>query len=99
MGDQIAEALATNRDTLVGDSGGRTEDVSRSVTAVMNSLAEYIAAVVGDAPLSFTVPVDMSLGEAMFLNGIDLANLREVHRANSHVADPFFVAKGTVLSL
>lgn len=99
FGDTVAESLNANRDNLNADSAGRTEDVSRALTVVLNSLATFVQAVVGNAPSPFTLLVDMSLGEALFINGIDQSELRRIHKANSHVEDPFFIPRGTVLLL
>jgi prophage DNA circulation protein len=99
FGDAVVAVLTATRDDLSDNSSGRTEDVIRNLTATLNSFSAYIQAVVGAPPLSFTVPVDMSLGEALFLNGIDLSELRTIHRQNPQVDDPFVVPKGTVLLL
>lgn len=99
FGDAIADSLSADRDEVTSSSAGRTEDVARALTTVLNSLAAYIQSVSPTAPLTYTIPYDMSLGEAMFLNGIDLSQMRTIHKANSHVLDPFVVPKGTVLVL
>jgi prophage DNA circulation protein len=95
----VKAELASDREELAEKSVGRTEDVSRALTAVLVSLAEYVAAVATEQPTSYLVPIDMSLAEALFHNGVDLAELREILRANPQVDDPFLVAKGTVLVL
>jgi hypothetical protein len=99
FGDAAAAVVIPRRDELAGISVGRTEDVSRALTQMLNSLAAYVQAVVGQAPLSFTVPMDMSLGEVLFLNGLDQGQLREIHRKNPQVDDPFLVPSGTVVVL
>jgi hypothetical protein len=99
FGESVASILASSRDDLASNSAGRTEDVSRALTAALNSLALYVDAVVGEAPLTYTVPLDMCLGEALFVNGVDLSELREVHKKNPQVTDTFLVPKGTVLVL
>ncbi len=99
FGDVVAASLASDRDEMAGSSGGRTEDVARALTTVLNSFTAYIRTVQGPEPVRYTTPVDMCLGEILFFNGIDLSELRNVLRANSHIDDPFFVPKGTDLLL
>ncbi|MGZ3687129.1 MAG: DNA circularization N-terminal domain-containing protein [Bdellovibrionota bacterium] len=97
FGSNVAASLSANQSALDVNSSGRTEDVSRSLTAVLNSLAAYISAIGGVAPIEFELLTDMSLGEVLFVNSIDLAELRAVQKVNPQVTDPFFIPKGTVV--
>lgn len=95
----VVAQLTTNQTDINTASIGRTEDVSAALTDVLNKFNDYITAVVGAPPETFTTLTDMSLGEVLFLNGIDQGELDSVYRLNPLISDPFFVPKGTVVIL
>lgn len=92
-------AITASRDSIVSDSGGRADDVGGSITTVINAIKSLAAAVATPSLTQVVVPIEMSLMEVMFQNGVDLNSLNDVHNQNTHVVDPLVVPKGTVINL
>lgn len=99
FGSEMIAALTAKRDDLQTLSVGRCEDIYRALTKVINDLNTYVDQVVGPPAITYVVESNVSLGEILFFNGIPLSQLKQVITDNPHVTDPFYVPKGTVLTL
>lgn len=97
--DQMITFLEGQTEQLAADSDGRTDDVSDSTTGVINLLRDLIAATTPTDPRLVQTPVDMSLAEVLFYNGIPLENINDVYRQNTFIEDIMDIPRGTVIEL
>lgn len=84
---------------LVDHASGRTDDVSQAVTDVINSLQDVVSTVTLQGATLVVVPLEMSLAEVLFQNGISLDRLMEFYQKNSFLSDPMVVPAGSVITL
>lgn len=96
---KVAEALATDAETLAQLSGGRTDDISRAITKVRLCLVD-LAATVKPAKLNpYLLQVELSLAEVLFFNGISVDRVQEIYEKNTHIEDVLAIPAGTVIYL
>lgn len=96
---KASELVKAQREEMALLGGGKTDDISKSLTQVIIALDDFRASIATKAGTPVLVPNDLSIVEIMFHNGIDLNDLSRVISNNRHVSDPLAVDAGTVVYL
>lgn len=95
----LAAQITSNRDELVGDTSGRTNDVYKALTSALATIQDMKASILTESKTLVVVPFELSLLEICFFNGLTVDDVDTVYKSNRHITDPLVVAAGTVIAI
>jgi hypothetical protein len=95
----VSAALSSARDSLVSNTQGRASDAGDAISSALTAFQTLVAAQIGALGSVVILPFTMSLIEVCFYNGIDVANLRVIHKKNSWIDDILVIPGGTQIQL
>ena len=97
--EQTKTLLEGSSESFEDDTEGRTEDVALSITEVINTVRDMIEAAAPSEVRLVVTPLELSLAEILFENGINPNEMNEVLKKNSFISDIWAVPRGSVISL
>ena len=91
--------IAANNKKLEASTKGNTEDVSKAVVQLVNSVEDLLSIIKTDSTKLVMTDVQTTLLEVCFLNGLTVSDIDRVYHMNTTLTDILNIPPFTVISL